>query len=265
MAYIELDAVEKTFEVADGDVQALESVSLGIEQQEFVSLVGPSGCGKSTLLRIIAGLIAPTAGEVRVAGERIRAPRPDVGVVFQSPVLLPWRSVIENVMLPVDVAGKKRATYRERAEQLLELVGLEGFGRMLPWQLSGGMQQRASICRALILEPRILLMDEPFGALDAMTRDEMGVELLRIWSSVGATVLFITHSIPEAVFLSDRVAVMSSRPGRIQEELQIGIPRPRGLDTYRDAQFMETTERIRTLIESVYMARRDAARTADAG
>ena len=255
MAYIEIEDVEKRFEVDDGDVHALASVTLRIEQGEVVSLLGPSGCGKSTLLRILGGLIPVPEGTVRVGGAPVVAPRDVVGVVFQSPILLPWRTIIDNVMLPVDVAGKARRAYHAAAEHLLDLVGLQGFGDRLPWQLSGGMQQRAAICRALILQPRILLMDEPFGALDAITRDEMGVELLRIWSEVGAAVLFITHSIPEAVFLSDRVAVMSARPGRIQEIVTVPLERPRTWDAFGDPRFTETTTRLRHLIESAHLAR----------
>ena len=255
MGFIELDGVAKTFDVDDGEVQALHSVSFSVEQGEFVSLVGPSGCGKSTLLRILAGLISPTDGHVRVAGEPVRGPRADVGIVFQSAVLLPWRTVIDNIMLPVDVAGEPRAAYRARVEQLLQLAGLSGFGDRLPWQLSGGMQQRVAICRALVRAPKILLMDEPFGSLDAITREEMGIELLRIWSEVGATVLFITHGIPEAVFLSDRVAVMTRRPGRIEEVLEIGLPRPRGLETYQHPRFTEAAGRIRAAIEDAHARR----------
>lgn len=198
---------------------------------------------------MIAGLVAPSEGEILVSGERVTEPRADVGIVFQQPVLLPWLSVIDNVMLPVKLGRANRRQYRERAEQLLQLVGLGGFGARLPWQLSGGMQQRAAICRALILEPRVLLMDEPFGALDALTREEMGFELLRIWSEVGATVFFITHSISEAVLLSDRVFVMSRRPGRIINEVSVEMARPRDLDSFRDARFTDLTAELRRTIE----------------
>jgi len=255
MSFIELDNVAKTFEVDGGEIQALLSVSLSIKQGEFVSLVGPSGCGKSTLLRILAGLISPTEGEVRVAGKPVRAPRSDVGIVFQNAVLLPWRTVIDNIMLPLDVAGERRKAYRTRVDQLLRLAGLSGFGDRLPWQLSGGMQQRVAICRALVRAPKILLMDEPFGSLDAITREGMGIELLRIWSEVGATVLFITHGIAEAVFLSDRVAVMTRRPGRIEEMLEIGLPRPRGLEIFQHARFTEAAGHIRAAIEGAHRAR----------
>ncbi len=255
MAFIELQSIEKVFETDDAEIRALASATLSIDEGEFVSLVGPSGCGKSTLLRILAGLIRPTSGEVRIGGVPVTEPRPDISVVFQSSVMLPWRSVMDNIMLPVDVAGKRRADYRPRALSLLDLVGLSGFADRNPWELSGGMQQRAAICRSLILEPRILLMDEPFGALDAITREEMGSELLRIWSEVGATVLFITHSIPEAVFLSDRVVVMSARPGRIQEEMRVDLPRPRTLDVFRDTRFVEMASSIRALVEAAHLGR----------
>jgi NitT/TauT family transport system ATP-binding protein len=220
-----------------------------MSEGDFISLVGPSGCGKSTLLRMLAGLVPLSEGEVLVAGEPVRSPRPDVGIVFQQPVLLPWLTVIDNVLLPVKLGREKAKRYRDRAEQLLQLVGLEGFGGRLPWQLSGGMQQRAAICRALILEPKVLLMDEPFGALDALTREEMGFELLRIWSEVGATVFFITHSISEAVLLSDRVFVMSRRPGRIIKTLDVELARPRSPESFRHPQFTELTAEVRQTIE----------------
>jgi NitT/TauT family transport system ATP-binding protein len=247
--FIHLENVAKTFRVDDGVVDAVAPTSFSLGQGEFVSLVGPSGCGKSTLLRILAGLVPATSGSVRVDGERVVAPRPDVGIVFQQPVLLPWLSVIDNVMLPVKVARRRQGPYRDRAQQLLRLVGLEGFGERLPSQLSGGMQQRAAICRALILEPSVLLMDEPFGALDALTREEMGFELLRIWSQVGATVLFITHSISEAVLLSDQVLVMSRRPGRIVRTLDVELNRPRDVGSFVDPQFTQLTSELRNTFE----------------
>lgn len=250
MPYIELRDIAKTFPVEDGSLQALAAVSLDIERGEFVSLVGPSGCGKSSLLRILAGLSRPTAGSAMVAGNEVRAPRDDVGIVFQRPVLLPWRRVIDNVLLPVDVAHGSRHDHAERAAELLKLAGLAGFEQRYPAQLSGGMQQRVAICRALIRRPSILLMDEPFGALDAITREEMGVELLQIWQEVGATVLFITHSIPEAIFLSDRVAVMSPRPGRVVEVVNVDLPRPRSLRVLGEAEFGRLSTHVRTLIDS---------------
>ena len=233
---IGLDQVGMTYEAASGPVEALAGISLSVGVGEFVSLVGPSGCGKSTLLRIVAGLRPATAGTVTVAGQEVREPIRDIGMVFQAPILLKWRSILQNVLLPAELAGQQPAAFRTRAEQLLDMAGLSGFGDKLPRELSGGMQQRAALCRALLLDPPLLLMDEPFGALDAMTRDDMALELLRIWGerdlaqSARKTVLFVTHSIPEAVFLSDRVVVMSPRPGRIAADLRIDLPRPRTVE-----------------------------------
>ncbi len=223
---IGLDRVGMTYEAASGPVEALAGISLSVDVGEFVSLVGPSGCGKSTLLRIVAGLRPATVGAVI----------PDIGMVFQAPVLLKWRSILQNVLLPAELAGKDAGALQARAEQLLDMAGLKGFGDKLPRELSGGMQQRAALCRALLLDPPLLLMDEPFGALDAMTRDDMALELLRIWGERDLaregrkTVLFVTHSISEAVFLSDRVVVMSPRPGRIAADLRIDLPRPRTVE-----------------------------------
>lgn len=254
MPYIEIRNVDKTFPVEEGELRAIDSVSLDIERGQFVSLVGPSGCGKSSLLRILAGLSRATAGVARIDGSEVRSPRDDVGIVFQRPVLLPWRRVIDNVLLPVDVARESRRTHAEQAAALLQLTGLAGFEQRYPAQLSGGMQQRVAICRALIRRPSILLMDEPFGALDAITREEMGVELLRIWREVGATVLFITHSIPEALFLSDRVAVMSQRPGRVLEIVEVDLPRPRSLRLLGEPEFGRLSAHVRTLVESGHEA-----------
>jgi NitT/TauT family transport system ATP-binding protein len=233
---IGLDRVGMTYEAASGPVEALAGISLSVGAGEFVSLVGPSGCGKSTLLRIVAGLRPATRGAVRVGGNVVRAPIADVGMVFQAPILLKWRSILQNVLLPAELAGQDAGALRGRAEQLLGMAGLSGFGDKLPRELSGGMQQRAALCRALLLDPPLLLMDEPFGALDAMTRDDMALELLRIWGErdlareARKTVLFVTHSIPEAIFLSDRVVVMSPRPGRIAADLKVDLPRPRTVE-----------------------------------
>ena len=233
---IDLDRVGMTYEAASGPVEALVDISLSVGTGEFVSLVGPSGCGKSTLLRIVAGLRPATGGTVTVAGAPVTAPIADIGMVFQAPILLKWRSILQNVLLPAELAGRDPGALRTRAEELLAMAGLAGFGEKLPRELSGGMQQRAALCRALLLDPPLLLMDEPFGALDAMTRDDMALELLRIWGErdlgreARKTVLFVTHSIPEAVFLSDRVVVMSPRPGRIAADLRIDLPRPRTVE-----------------------------------
>ncbi|HKH65909.1 MAG TPA: ABC transporter ATP-binding protein, partial [Reyranella sp.] len=211
---IGLDRVGMTYEAASGPVEALADISLSVGAGEFVSLVGPSGCGKSTLLRIVAGLRPATLGTVTVAGRAVREPIPDIGMVFQAPILLKWRSILQNVLLPAELAGKDAGSLRGRAEQLLDMAGLSGFGEKLPRELSGGMQQRAALCRALLLDPPLLLMDEPFGALDALTREQMRIDLEELWMQTGKTVLFITHSIDEAVLLADRVIVMSPRPGR---------------------------------------------------
>jgi len=233
---IDLSGVGMIYQAASGPVEALAGISLAVGVGEFVSLVGPSGCGKSTLLRIVAGLRAATTGTVTVEGQRVTKPIPDIGMVFQAPVLLRWRTILDNILLPAELAGKDKRGSWARAQELLEMAGLQGFADKLPNQLSGGMQQRASLCRALLLDPPLLLMDEPFGALDAMTRDDMALELLRIWGERDLareqrkTVLFVTHSIGEAVFLSDRVVVMSPRPGRIAADLKIDLPRPRTVE-----------------------------------
>jgi NitT/TauT family transport system ATP-binding protein len=242
---IEIRQVAKTYRTADGDVPSLKRVDFSVGEGEFLVIVGPSGCGKTTLLKMIAGLLPPSEGEIRVEGRVVTRPHADVGIVFQSPLLLPWRRVLDNVMMPVEVKGLDRTKYRARARDLLKLVGLEGFGDKYPWQLSGGMQQRASICRALVHDPKIMLMDEPFGALDAMTRERMNVELQRIQRETGKTVLLITHSIPEAVFLGDRVLVMTARPGDIAAIYDVPLTRPRTLDVMSDPLFVELAQRIR--------------------
>jgi NitT/TauT family transport system ATP-binding protein len=240
---IELDRVGMTYETGSGPVEALREITLAVRQGEFISLVGPSGCGKSTLLRVIAGLRPMTAGKVLVDGAPVVRPIPKVGMVFQASVLLRWRTILDNVLLPAELAGLNKNRYRERALDLLRLVGLHDFVGKLPSELSGGMQQRASLCRALLLDPPLLLMDEPFGALDAMTRDEMNLELLRVWGEASApggsrkTIVFVTHSIPEAVFLADRVVVMSPRPGRIAAVIDVKLPRPRTVETRATAEF----------------------------
>jgi NitT/TauT family transport system ATP-binding protein len=243
--FIALDRVGMTYEAQSGPVEALRDITFGVGRGEFVALVGPSGCGKSTLLRIVAGLRPPTAGDVTVDGRPVTRPIAQVGMVFQAPVLLKWRTVLDNVLLPAELAGLEARRYRDRARELLQLVGLGDFEAKLPRELSGGMQQRVSLCRALLLDPPLLLMDEPFGALDAMTRDEMNLELLRVWGesareTVGRdrkTILFVTHSIPEAVFLADRVVVMSPRPGRVARVCPVPLPRPRTVQARASADF----------------------------
>ena len=240
-----------TYETRDGgSVTALKSFDLSIDPGEFVTVVGPSGCGKSTLLKLLAGLILSSSGVLLLAGQPIRGPRRDIGMVFQAATLLDWRTVLQNVMLPVDVLGLDRRRYRERARDLLQLVGLAGFEDKYPSELSGGMQQRVALTRALIHDPTLLLMDEPFGALDALTRETMNLELQRIWMEAGKTVVLITHSISEAVFLGDRVAVMTSRPGRLAEIVPVDLPRPRKLDVMATPEFGATVNHIRDLLNA---------------
>jgi len=232
---IRLDGVGQVFDGREGRVTALEKIDLHVRGGEFVTLIGRSGCGKSTLLRLIAGLLPPTSGVVQVAGKPVTGPRRDVSFMFQRPALLPWRSVLSNVMLPVEIdkgtggSSRNKAAYRDRAHQLLELVGLQGFERRLPHELSGGMQQRVSLCRSLIRDPQVMLMDEPFSALDALTRTELSEELQRIKMELSTTIVFVPHSIEEAVVLADRVVVLTPRPGRMREVVDIDIPRPRSL------------------------------------
>jgi NitT/TauT family transport system ATP-binding protein len=230
-------------------IQALNQVNFEVGIGEFVSIVGPSGCGKTTVMHILAGLVDGYTGSVSVGDRVVHGPTPEIGVVFQDANLMPWRTVLANVMLPGQVLRLDKAASRARALELLALVGLSGFEEKLPGELSGGMRQRAAIARALLHDPKILLLDEPFGALDAMTRDNMNVELARIATQAGKTVFLITHSIAESVFLSDRVLVMSSRPGRIIEEIAIDLPRPRTLDVVAVPYFAETVLRIRRLLE----------------
>ena len=242
---IAIDGVAKTYRTADGPVESLKPLTFTIGEGEFMAIVGPSGCGKSTLLKMVAGLLPATAGSITLNGVRVDGPPDNVGIVFQSPVLLAWRTVLDNVLLQIDMRRLSRAEYLPKANALLAMTGLADFARKLPWQLSGGMQQRASICRALVHDPTVLLMDEPFGALDAMTREKMNLELQRIWSETRKTVLFITHSIPEAVFLADRVLVMSERPGSIAAIYDVALPRPRWLSVMGDPAFVGLTQTIR--------------------
>jgi len=247
---IEARSLGKRYRSARGtDLVAIENVSFQVEEGEFVAVVGPSGCGKSTLLRIVAGLIPPTSGEVARVGRSVSRPDREIGIVFQSPVLLPWRTIRENVVLPLEFRGESRAA-AEKALALLALVGLDAFADRYPHELSGGMQQRAALARALVTDPSILLMDEPFGALDAMTREHMNLELLRLWTARRKTVLFITHSIAEAVFLSDRVLVMTSRPGTLAETITIDMPRPRTLSILNTERAGTYMSRIRGLLNA---------------
>ncbi len=242
--------VERVRKVHPGGLEAIRDVSFEVGDGEFLSLLGPSGCGKSTLLLLIAGLLEPTSGTIRVNSEWVAGPRREVGVVFQSPVLLPWRSVLHNVLFPVEMLRLPRRDYESRARELLAGVKLQDFAGRLPRELSGGMRQLVSICRALIHNPSILLMDEPFSALDALTRDQMGLELLRIWEHSRKTVVFVTHSIREAVFLSDRVLVMTQRPATIIQEIDVKLPRPRRVDMEETEEFNRYVGGLRKSIEA---------------
>jgi NitT/TauT family transport system ATP-binding protein len=239
--------VSLTFETGDGQVEALSKISLQIADGEFVSLIGPSGCGKTSLMRLVADLEQPTAGTLLVNGispEQARLQRA-YGYVFQAPALYPWRTVEKNVMLPLEVMGFSDSERRARAKRYLALVNLSGFERKFPWQLSGGMQQRASIARALSFDPALLLMDEPFGALDEIVRDHLNEQLLRLWDQTGKTVVFVTHSIPEAVFLSTKIVVMSPRPGRIIDVIDCDLPRHRALEIRETPEFLKIAQRVR--------------------
>ena len=242
--------VERVRKVYASGLEAIREVSFAVGQGEFVSVLGPSGCGKSTLLMMAAGLLEPTEGEIRIGETPVRGPRREIGVVFQSPVLLPWRTVLANVLLPVEILRLPSRPAEARARELLSMVKLDGFLDRLPRELSGGMRQRVSICRALIHDPAILLMDEPFNALDAISRDLMGLELLRIWEHHRKTVLFVTHSIREAVFLSDRVLVMTQRPATITQELTVDLPRPRRLEIEETDEFNRYVAVLRKSIEA---------------
>lgn len=246
---ITIDRASKVFLTRDGDeIVALKDASLTIKDCEFIALVGPSGCGKSTLLRLIGGLLPLSGGGIAIDGKPVAEPREETGIVFQAPTLLPWATIKENVQFPLSLMGKLTADSEAKAEQLLDLVGLKGFERRYPRELSGGMQQRAGICRALLHDPSVLLMDEPFGALDALTREELTLELLRIWTEKPKTIVFVTHSISEAVLLADRVVVMSPRPGQIVEVIDVPLPRPRSFDQEGSDEFQDCARRIRELI-----------------
>ena len=248
---VRLEGVAKSYETREGeDIPALECIDIAIDPGQFVAIVGPSGCGKSTALGLIAGLMPVTEGRILLDGEVVKRPHPRIGVVFQTDLLLYWRTVIENILLPIEIKGGDSKASAVRAEALLDQVGLTGFARKYPSELSGGMRQRVAICRALIQDPGLLLMDEPFGALDALTREQMIIDLQAMWLSVRNTVLFITHSIDEAVFLADRVIVMSPRPGRVDLDLRIDLPRPRRWAVHGDARFMEYFAQVRKIFEA---------------
>ena len=247
MTSVAVTDVAKTYA---GGLEAVRNVGFRVAPGEFLTLLGPSGCGKSTLLMMVAGLLSPSRGHVVVDGARVDGPRPDVGIVFQTPTLLPWRTVLGNVLIPIELLRRPRREWEGRARELLTMAKLDDFTDTLPNELSGGMKQRVAICRALIHDPKLLLMDEPFSALDALTRDQMGQELLRIWERYRKTVVFVTHSIREAVFLSDRVLVMSARPSTIALETAIELPRPRTLDMQESTEFNRHVGVLRQAIEA---------------
>ncbi len=254
-AVIQAQQITKVFNPASEEqVAALEDITLEVQPEEFISLIGPSGCGKSTLLRLIGGLVAPSDGELLVNGklpQQARIDR-DYGMVFQAATLLEWRNVRKNIELPLEIQGVPTQERRQKAQAALELVELGGFGDHWPWQLSGGMQQRVAIARALVFQPSLMLMDEPFGALDEFTRERMNMELLHIWRETETTVLFVTHSIPEAIFLSSRVVVMSPRPGRITEIVEVELPRPRNFETRALPQYHEQVAQVRELMRDAH-------------
>ena len=248
-AYIRLENVGKVYRSKAGPVEACGEIDLDIRRSEFVAIVGPSGCGKTTILKMVAGLQPYTTGSITIDGKRVDGPHTDLGIVFQDAILLDWRNVLDNVLLQVDIRRLDRAQFEPVARSLLKATGLNGFENHKPYELSGGMRQRASICRALVHDPPLLLMDEPFGALDALTREQIAMDIQRVWMEKRKTALFITHSIPEAVLLADRVVVMSPRPGRIVEIIDIDLPRPRRLDRVPTV-FNEYTGRIRDIFKA---------------
>jgi NitT/TauT family transport system ATP-binding protein len=253
--FLEIMNVAKTYNSARGDVVALEDINLTIHASEFISILGPSGCGKTTLLRCLAGLDQPSSGRISIDSKIVVGPPNNLGVVFQRDILLDWRTVLQNVLLPVEVYRLRMSEWRPKALQSLELLGLAGFEHRYPWELSGGMRQRVSICRALLLNPSLMLMDEPFGALDAMTRDELNLELQRIWMAHSKTVVFVTHSITEAVFLADRVVVMSRSPGRIADIIDVELARPRELAVRETSEFARLSRKARLLFEQMGLMR----------
>ena len=247
--YIRLQNVSKVYDTKGGRVEACADINLDIRESEFVAIVGPSGCGKTTIMKMVAGLIPHSAGMITVGGRKVDRPQTDVGIVFQDAIMLDWRDVLANVMIQVDIRRLDRAKFEPIAMNLLKATGLEGFEKKKPYELSGGMRQRVSICRALLHDPTLLLMDEPFGALDALTREQMSMDIQRVWMERRKTALHITHSIPEAVLLADRVVVMGPRPGRIVEIIDIDLPRPRRLDKL-PAAFNDYAGRIRDIFKS---------------
>jgi len=246
---VRVDSLTKIFDTG----AAIEDLSFEVRENEFVTLVGPSGCGKSTSLRIMSGLVPATSGRVYLRGTEVRSPIADVGMVFQAPVLLPWRNTLNNVLFPSEMRGQNVSMHRQRALDLIKLANLEGFENSYPHELSGGMQQRVAICRALLLNPSLLLLDEPFGALDVLTREKMGFELQKIWSASKTTVLLVTHSITEAVLLSDTIIVMTARPGKAKAVIAVDLPRPRDVKTLKEPRFVELAAAVRDNIEAQWL------------
>jgi NitT/TauT family transport system ATP-binding protein len=253
--YISIRGTSKSFAGRNSVVQALTEINLDIADGEFVSVIGPSGCGKSTLLMLLAGLEPPSSGTMRVGNKNVDGPTPNLGIVFQQDVLLEWRTALENVLLQAQIRGQDMVQAKARAKELLSMVDLQNFADSYPYELSGGMRQRVSICRALLHAPPLLLMDEPFGALDALTRDQLQIDLLRLWSKQRMTVMFVTHSIAEAVFLSDRIVVMSPRPGKIEEIIKIDLPRPRRLRMRETPEFLTYMQKVTTVFKTLGVLR----------
>jgi NitT/TauT family transport system ATP-binding protein len=257
-AFIDIAGVSLVYKGAGGGVLALQDTTLAVRRGEFAAVVGPSGCGKSSLMKLVTGLIPPDKGQIDVDGARVAGPLKIAGMAFQNPNLLPWRTVIDNVLLPLEIVEPHRSRFRsnrkayvEQAEQLLATVGLKGFGQRYPWELSGGMQQRVSLCRALIHQPALLMLDEPFGALDAFTREELWCVLRDLWQKIGFTVILVTHDLREAAFLADTIHVMSARPGRVVMSKRVDLPRPRDLDIGFTPQFVEIVHELRSKIGEV--------------
>jgi NitT/TauT family transport system ATP-binding protein len=253
--FISFNRVSKTFDGRSGTVRALGDIDLKIRSGEFVSIVGPSGCGKSTLMMLVSGLMNASGGDIHVGGRKITRPSSEIGIVFQRDVLLDWRTALQNILLQAEIRKMDMGEAAIRAKKLMKMVGLEGFEDAYPHELSGGMRQRVSICRALLHKPPLLVMDEPFGALDALTRDQLQLDLARIWAETGMTVIFITHSISEAIFLSDRVVVMTPRPGRIEKVLEIDLPRPRRLSVRESAEFAGHTHDVTQMFKKLGVLR----------
>jgi NitT/TauT family transport system ATP-binding protein len=247
---IAITGVTRTFPIRGDRLRVLDGIDLRVPDRGIVAIVGPSGSGKSTLLRLVAGLLAPDSGTIEVGGRRVVGPDPSVGLVFQEPRLRPWRTAVENVAYPLELAGRPKPERLARARELMALVGLSGFEEAYPAQLSGGMAQRVGVARALVLEPRVLLLDEPFGSLDALTRDHLDAEVLRLWERLGTTILVVTHSIPEAVFLADRVVVLSARPGRIVADVPVGLARPRAWGAMDEAASSGAASAVRAALEA---------------